>query len=182
MPDVASASRTGTPVSTSILIMDVHLSFGVNPQGPTTPAPFAPNGLYELKIDLDGDAVADLAFRVSFSSAGGAWISPGRAMAANARERRREWTQAERGARPQQEPFLAGDDKAACLAGEPATDARFIAAFAHSLEHLGGYSPADATRVAGTFLPDILIYDPKRPASFPGNGRSFRSSPMEDHG
>jgi hypothetical protein len=27
--------------------------------------------------------------------------------------------------------------------------------------------------VAGTLLPDILFYDPKRPASFPNNGRSL---------
>src|SRR5579872_4173203 len=53
----------------SILIMDAHPSFGVNPQGPTTPEPFATNALYELKVDLDGDAVADLAYRVRFSSA-----------------------------------------------------------------------------------------------------------------
>src|SRR5213595_1422878 len=52
----------------SILIMDVHPSAGVNPPGPTTAEPFAPEALYEIKIDTDGDAVADLAYRVRFSS------------------------------------------------------------------------------------------------------------------
>jgi hypothetical protein len=72
--------------------------------------------------------------------------------------------------------------------GEPAEDARFVAVFAHSLEHTGGYTPEEATRVAGTLLPDILCYDPRRPAAYPDNGgnspttlwmASFPSSPME---
>src|SRR5580658_8158072 len=52
----------------SILIMNVHPSIGVNPAGPTTDEPFAPRAVYELKIDTNGDAVADIAYRVSFSS------------------------------------------------------------------------------------------------------------------
>src|SRR5437588_397718 len=52
----------------SILIMNVHPSAGENPPGPTTAEPFAPEALYELKIDVDGDAVADIAYRVRFSS------------------------------------------------------------------------------------------------------------------
>src|SRR5712672_2417025 len=51
----------------SILIMNVHPSAGENPPGPTTAEPFAPEALYELKIDTDGDAVADIAYRVRFS-------------------------------------------------------------------------------------------------------------------
>ena len=51
----------------SILIMNVHPSVGVNSPGPTTREPFATEALYELKIDTDGDAVADIAYRVSFS-------------------------------------------------------------------------------------------------------------------
>jgi hypothetical protein len=54
----------------SILIIDVHPSKGVNPQGPTTSEPFAPEAIYELKIDSDGDAVAEIAYRFRFSSAG----------------------------------------------------------------------------------------------------------------
>src|ERR1700686_4696990 len=36
-----------------------------------------------------------------------------------------------------------------------------------------GYTPAEAKRVAGTLLPDVLPYDPRRPASFPDNGRNL---------
>ena len=52
----------------SILIMNVHPSVGVNPQGPTTDVPFATEAVYELKIDTNGDAVADIAYRVRFTS------------------------------------------------------------------------------------------------------------------
>ncbi len=54
--------------SKSILIMNVHPSFGVNPQGPTTDEPFATEAVYELKIDTNGDNIADIAYRVRFSS------------------------------------------------------------------------------------------------------------------
>src|SRR5436190_2896990 len=50
----------------SIFIMDVHPSTGINPQGPTTSEPFAPEAIYELRIDTDGDLVADIAFRFRF--------------------------------------------------------------------------------------------------------------------
>ena len=59
------------------------------------------------------------------------------------------------------------------LKGEPANDERFVGAFAHELEHSGGYRPDDAIAVAKTLLPDILSYDPRRPASFPQNGRTL---------
>ena len=52
----------------SILIMNVHPSAVVSPAGSTTREPFAPKALYELKIDTNGDAVADIAYRVRFSS------------------------------------------------------------------------------------------------------------------
>ena len=83
------------------------------------------------------------------------------------------WVQADRGARPSQTPFLAGEQNDAYLAGEPADDARFVPVFAHALEHAGGYTPEEAKRVAGTLLPDLLRYDPTRPASFPDNGRTL---------
>src|SRR6202795_4608566 len=54
--------------SKSILIMNVHPSAGENPPGPTAIEPFAPEALYELKIDTDGDSVADIAYRVRFSA------------------------------------------------------------------------------------------------------------------
>jgi hypothetical protein len=64
--------------SKSILIMNVHPSARdfldrENPLGPTTVDSFAPEALYELKIDTDGDGIADIAYRVHFfSSEGGA--------------------------------------------------------------------------------------------------------------
>jgi hypothetical protein len=84
------------------------------------------------------------------------------------------WVQADRGGLPAQAVFLVGDgDRDAYLASEPAEDARFVAVFAHALEHTGGYTPAEARRVAGTLLPDVLPYDPTRPAAFPSNGRTL---------
>src|SRR5580698_417632 len=55
----------------SIMIMNVHPSASENPPGPTTTEPFAPEALYELKIDTNGDAVADIAYRVRFASSDG---------------------------------------------------------------------------------------------------------------
>ena len=250
----------------SILIMNVHPSASENPPGPTTAEPFAPEALYELKIDTDGDAVADIAYRLRFSpSQGGAqtailrridgpqaagtgdggqvivdgapvstgresqvtetgdyrffagWRSdpffcdvegaknnlqftgddffadknvcsivlevPNSALGPKeirlwARTLAREhgaggrWVQADRGARPAQLAFLTGEERDAYLAAEPADDARFLAVFAHSLEHTGGYPPLEAKRVASTLLPDLLPYNPSRPAS-PDNGRTL---------
>jgi len=251
--------------SKSIFIINVHPSASQNPPGPTTAEPFAPEALYELKIDTDGDAVADIAYRVRFSysedkaqtatlrrvegaqaaatgDAGlaiveGAPVSTGLVAriteagdyrffagwrsdpffcdvegaknnlqftgddffadknvcsivlevpnsALGAEEirlwvrtlvpgDRGGWVQAERGARPAQAVLLLDGERDAYLAGEPADDARFVEYFAHALEHTGGYSPPDARRVAGTLLPDLLSYDPARPASFPDNGRAL---------
>jgi hypothetical protein len=248
----------------SILIMNVHPSAVVNPPGPTTAEPFSPEALYELKIDTEGNAVADIAYRVRFSPSGdgsqtatlryvegaqaagasdsgqviveAAAVSTGR----NARVtqaggyrffagRRSDpfffdtkgalnnlqftgddffadkdvcsialevpnsvlgpgrvdlwartlagaeggWIQADRGALPAQAVFLVGGERDAYLAGEPADDARFVPIFAHALEHAGGYTPTEAKRVARTLLPDMLSYDPRRPASFPTNGRTL---------
>jgi hypothetical protein len=52
--------------SRSVLIMDVHPSASVNPEGPTTAEPFAQEAIYELKVDTNRDAVADIAYRVQF--------------------------------------------------------------------------------------------------------------------
>jgi hypothetical protein len=248
----------------SILIVNVHPSAGENPSGPTTTEPFAPAALYELKIDTDGDAVADIAYRVRFSAfergpqtasvrrvdgpqAAGAGdggkmiverapVSLGREAriteagdirffagwrsdpffcdvegaknnlqftgddffadkdvcsivleipnsALGAKEVRLwartltpddggGWRQVERGARPAQAVILV-EERDAYLGGEPATDGRFLGSFAHALEHTGGYTSAEAKRVAATLLPDILPYDSSRPASFPDNGRAL---------
>ena len=249
----------------SILIMNVHPSATVDPPGrPTTVEPFAPDGLYEIKIDTNGDAIADIAYRVRVSAAAGgaqtatlrrvegaqaagtgdegqaivegAPVSMGRdARVTEAGDYRffagwrsepfffdtlgalndlqftgadffadkdvcsivlevpnlalgsgavslwartldgggGRWVQAERGARPQQAVFLPGADRDAYLAGEPENDARFVHVFAHSLEHAGGYTPEEAWRVAETLLPDVMPYDPTRPAAFPDNGRTL---------
>ena len=248
----------------SILVMNAHPGVGLNPQGPTTPDPFAPEAIYELKIDTDGDMIADIAYRVRFSrSQGGAQTATVRrvegtqvvgtgdegriivdrapvstgldAVVTESGDYRffagwrsdpfffdtqgainslqftgddffadadvcsivleapssalgygklglwgrtldgtsGNWVQADRGARPSQSVFLTGDQKAAYLAAEPADDARFIAVFAHSLEHTGGYAPEEAKRVAATILPDILPFNPSLPASYPTNGRTL---------
>jgi hypothetical protein len=258
------AFPTPGDVGKSILIMNVHPSAGINPAGPTTDQPFSTDAVYELKIDTDGDAVADIAYRVSFTSdkngaqtgtlrrvqgtqaagagddgqtiiegatvstateahvtEGGAYrffagwrsdpfffdtlgalnnlqftgvdyfvdkdvcsivlevpnsvLGPGK-MGLWARTldgASGKWVQADRGAWPNQTPFLAGEQNAAYLAAEPADDARFIPVFAHALEHTGAYTQAEATRVASILLPDVLHYDPTRPAAYPDNGRAL---------
>jgi hypothetical protein len=45
--------------------------------------------------------------------------------------------------------------------------------FAHALEHTGGYTPDKALAAARTLLPDVLPYDPTRPAAYPINGRTL---------
>src|SRR5713226_9517696 len=47
--------------SRSVLILNV------NPLAPTLAAAFSPDALYELKIDSDGVAVAEIAYRVRFT-------------------------------------------------------------------------------------------------------------------
>jgi Domain of unknown function (DUF4331) len=250
--------------SKSILIMNAHPALGVNPQGPTTDVAFSPEAIYELKIDTNGDNVADIAYRVRFASSkdgtqtatvrrvegvsaagtgdDGQLIVEGVPVSTGTETRVAEagdhrffagwrsdpfffdtngalnnlqftgddffgdadvcsivlevpnsalgskklgiwartldgtsgkWVQADRGARPNQTPFLAGEQNAAYLTAEPKDDARFVPVFAHALEHTGGYTPAEATRVAGTLLPDVLHYDPTLPAAFPNNGRTL---------
>jgi hypothetical protein len=254
----------------SILIMNVHPSVAVNPPGPTTREPFAAKAIYELKVDTDGDAVADIAYRVSFSPASdgtqfatvrriqgkeaagigeagqivideapvsigvearvtetgdyrffAGWRSdpfffdtegalnnfqftghdfftkkdvcsivlevPNTALASKAvgiwhrtlDGTSGTWVQADRGARPSQSIFLTGEQKGAYLAGEPVDDAQFVAIFAHSLEHTGGYSPQEARRAAEALLPDILPYDPSLPALYPANGRALSDDVMD---
>jgi hypothetical protein len=266
LTDLYAFPKPGDP-GKSIFIMNVHPSVGLNPTGPTTVEPFSPEARYELKIDTNGDAVADISYEVRFSSvvggeqratlsrveggqaaetgAGGKVIVEGVPVSTghdgavteggdhrffvgwrsdpfffdvlgtlnqfqftsgdffadkdicsialevpNSLFGPKEvglwartliqadgagggWVQADRGARPNQTPFLAGEQNEAYLAGEPADDARFVPVFAHALEHTGGYSPEEAKRVAGKLLPDLLRYDPKRPASFPDNGRAL---------
>ncbi len=90
------------------------------------------------------------------------------------------WVQADRGGRPLQAVFLPGEKKDDYLLGEPADDDRFIGAFAHELEHSGGYAPQDAKSVARKLLPDILRYDPQEAVRYPHNGRTLTDD-VVDH-
>ena len=67
MTDLYAFSRPGDP-SKSIIIFNVHPSMAVNPVAPTTREPFAPGALYEIKVDTDGDAIADVCFSVQFAA------------------------------------------------------------------------------------------------------------------
>jgi hypothetical protein len=49
--------------------MDVHPSKAL-PEGPTTAEPFSTDAIYELRIDTDGDLVADVGYQVRFSPSG----------------------------------------------------------------------------------------------------------------
>src|ERR1044071_8306655 len=69
LTDLYAFAKPGEP-DKSILIMNVHPSAIVKPAGSTTREPFAPDALYEFKIDTDGDAVADIAYRLRFSAGG----------------------------------------------------------------------------------------------------------------
>jgi Domain of unknown function (DUF4331) len=263
MTDLYAFPKPGDP-GKSILVLNVHPSVAVNPPGTTTKEPFAPGALYEIKVDTDGDAIADISYSVQFWScddgkqtatlrriqgapaAGardegeviveGAPVSTGKeALLTEAGDCRlffgwrsdpfffdanglfnkmqftgkdffadknvcsivlevpnsalgtnevglwartldktgEGWIQADRGGRPMQAVFLPGEEREAYLNGEPADDDRFIGAFAHELEHSGGYTPEDAIGVARKLLPDILSYDPRCRASFPHNGRTL---------
>jgi hypothetical protein len=74
--------------SKTILIMDTHPSFGVNPPGPTTTEPYASNALYEMMIDTDGDFVTDISYSVRFAASQGGELT--------ATVRRIEGTQSQR--------------------------------------------------------------------------------------
>src|SRR5882672_2128375 len=68
MTDLYAFPKPGQP-DRSVLVLNVHPSFAVNPLGPTTKEPFAPGALYEIKIDTDGDAIADITYSVQFAPA-----------------------------------------------------------------------------------------------------------------
>jgi Domain of unknown function (DUF4331) len=134
----------------------------------------AMGALHGLKFtgqDFFGDKnVASIVLEVPNSKLGGANL---RIWGRTVDGKTGKWIQADRNAHASQEPFLAGDDKLAYITGEPANDARFIPTFAHSLQHAGGYTPEESTRVAGTLLPDVLPFQPGAPAKYPTNGRAL---------
>ena len=261
--DITDLYAFPTTGDRSILVLNVHPSMAVNPTRPTTREPFAPGALYEIRIDTDGNSIADICYSVQFSSRGdgkqtatlrritgaaplgaleggevivedapvstgeeavvktaadylffAGWRSdpfffdadgffngmqftgadffadkdvcsmvlelPSAALglkqvglwARTAEKTAEGWTQADRGGRPLQAVFLAGEQREAYLtAEEPVNDDRFVGVFAHELEHSGGYSSQEALALANKLLPDILLYDPWRRASFPHTGR-----------
>src|SRR5262245_36394190 len=65
--DLYAFSKPGD-FAKSIIVLNVHPSFKLDSLEPTTTEPFAPGALYELKIDTNGDAVADLTYNVQFAS------------------------------------------------------------------------------------------------------------------
>src|SRR5437016_8771566 len=69
MTDLYAFIKPGDP-NKSILILNVHPSFRVDSPEPTTTEHFKPGALYEIKIDTNGDAVADIGCRVQMSSTG----------------------------------------------------------------------------------------------------------------
>ena len=60
--DIYAFQKPGDPEK-SILILNV------NPLAPTLATEFESNGLYQLKIDTNGDARAEIAFRIQFTAA-----------------------------------------------------------------------------------------------------------------
>jgi Domain of unknown function (DUF4331) len=66
--DIFEFPKPGDPTK-SILIADFHPSATAVPPGPTTSEPFSTNALYEIKIDTNGDFIADVAYRIKFSAA-----------------------------------------------------------------------------------------------------------------
>lgn len=65
--DLYAFPKAGDP-SRSVLIMNVHPDYGFKPKGPTTREPFSTTALYEVMIDTNGDAVAEIAYSVRFAT------------------------------------------------------------------------------------------------------------------
>ena len=67
MTDLYAFPKPGDP-SKSIIVFNVHPSFRLDSPEPTTSEPFKPGALYEIKIDTNGDAIADICYSVQFAS------------------------------------------------------------------------------------------------------------------
>jgi uncharacterized protein DUF4331 len=67
MTDLFAFTKPGDP-SKSIIVLNVHPSFRLDSPEPTTTEPFAPGALYEIKIDTNGDAIADICYSMQFAS------------------------------------------------------------------------------------------------------------------
>src|SRR3954463_15063936 len=66
LTDLYAFPKPGEP-GKSIIVMNVHPSVTVDPSAHTTDEPFASEAIYELKIDTNGDALAEIAYRILFS-------------------------------------------------------------------------------------------------------------------
>jgi hypothetical protein len=67
MTDLYAFQKPGD-LGKSIIVLNVHPSVQLATPEPTTSEPFKPGALYELKIDTNGDAIADLTYSVQFAS------------------------------------------------------------------------------------------------------------------
>ena len=67
MTDLYAFLKPGD-ASKSVLILNVHPSFRLDSPEPTTEEPFAPGALYEIKVDTNSDAIADISYSVQFAS------------------------------------------------------------------------------------------------------------------
>src|SRR5580698_11366310 len=66
LTDVYAFGKPGD-ATRSILVMNVHPAVSMEPRGPSRTDPCADEAVYELKIDTNGDSIADIAYRVRFS-------------------------------------------------------------------------------------------------------------------
>src|SRR5947208_1253520 len=67
MTDLFVFTKPGDP-SKSIIVLNVHPAFRLDSPESTTTEPFAPGALYEIKIDTNSDATADICYSVQFAS------------------------------------------------------------------------------------------------------------------
>ena len=67
MTDLYAFPKPGDP-GKSILDLQCAPVFRLDSPEPTTKEPFAPGALYEIKIDTNGDAIADICYSVQFAS------------------------------------------------------------------------------------------------------------------
>ena len=89
------------------------------------------------------------------------------------------WVQTDRGARASQTPFLSGDENEAYRLAEPAGDAPSSPRLPIDRASDGPH-PGRSDEAAGRLFPDLLPYDPSRPANYPANGRKLTDDAADD--
>src|SRR6266540_1026317 len=118
-----------------------------------------PDAIYRLNIDNDGDLLTDVALSYVFS-----------------KRQDGKLLHVDRAGHPSVSSFFNTDDtKLEYNASEPVNDRkRWLDQFVHLMGHTGNYSREEAIAAIdkeGT-LPDVLSFDPSKPAQYP-NGRVF---------